>query len=42
MKKNICRKSGKSYSKKHVFLISHCDDQGRAKCCFCQKGFDEE
>ena len=33
---NICRKSSKSYSRKHVFLISCCDVNGFAKCCFCQ------
>jgi len=34
--KDRCRKSSKSYSRKHVFLISCCNDQGYAHCCFCQ------
>ena len=50
--KNICRKSSKSFSKKHVFEIQHCSSpelvngkpikQGLAICSYCNRGFDEE
>ena len=34
-----CRKSSKSYSKQHTFLISMCDKEGKAVCVFCQAPF---
>jgi len=34
--KDRCRKTSKNYSRKHLFLISCCDVNGFAKCCFCQ------
>jgi len=34
-----CRKSSKSFSKEHTFLISHCDEKGNAVCAFCRARF---
>jgi len=36
IRQGLCRKSSKNYSRKHVFLISCCNEQGHGKCCFCQ------
>jgi len=37
--KNRCRKSSKSFSKEHTWLISMCDERGNAVCAFCQARF---
>ena len=34
-----CRKSSKSFSKEHTWLISMCDERGNAVCAFCQARF---
>ena len=34
-----CRKSSKSFSKEHTWLISMCDENGNAVCSFCQARF---
>ena len=34
-----CRKSSKSFSKEHTWLISMCDERGHAVCAFCQARF---
>tara|TARA_R110000787_G_scaffold72040_1_gene160486 strand:+ start:97 stop:231 length:135 start_codon:yes stop_codon:yes gene_type:complete len=41
LKDKICRKSSKTYSGKHTFLISMCDADGKAVCSFCQKHWDQ-
>ena len=37
--RNRCRKSSKSFSKEHTWLISMCDEKGNAVCAFCQARF---
>lgn len=37
-----CRKSSKSSSNKHTWLISHCDKNGNAVCSFCQISFKNQ
>lgn len=34
-----CKKSSKSFSKEHTWLISMCDEKGNAVCAFCQARF---
>jgi len=34
-----CRKSSKSFSREHTWLISMCDQNGFAVCAFCQARF---
>ena len=34
-----CRRSSKSFSKEHTWLISMCYENGNAVCAFCQARF---